>query len=440
MDSKRIPPQDIEAEQAVLGAMILDSNAIPDVLNIIEGKDYYRPNHQIVHETIVELYSKGDSVDSITVADQLNKQGNLERIGGREYLFTLVSSVSTVANVGYHARIIKERSQLRSLVQAGTRVMQLGYTDDTSDIQETINQAQAEIYALTQNKNSTDYKPIKDTLAQTMDQLLALRGGLNNESSIKTNFYDLDRSTNGLKGGQLIIVAARPAMGKSTFALDICRAASIHDKQTSIIFSLEMDSNEITKRLIAAEGRISLGKLSSGELEKGEWEKITLVVKKIERAPLYIDDSPNLTLPEIRSKCRQLKQQHGLSLVVVDYLQLMTSGKRVESRQQEVADFSRSLKLLAKELDVPIIAVAQLNRGPEQRTDHKPMLSDLRESGSLEQDADIVMMLNRPQVYDENDRPGEADLIVAKHRAGPTGIYTLLFEGQYSRFVNPARE
>ena len=346
----------------------------------------------------------------------------------------------TAANAGYYARIVRERAQLRSLVQAGTRVVQLGYAADGGDVDELINQAQSEIYAVSERGNSEDYRPITEFLDETVQQLQELEKNGGFASGVPTGFYQLDNLAHGLHPGQLIIVAARPAMGKSTLALDFCRNAAIHNNMTSVIFSLEMDGTEISRRMISAESGVSMSRMSSGDLEDADWTKIAQVLSRCAQAPLYIDDSPNLTLPEIRSKCRRLKQQNDLKLVVVDYLQLMSSGKRVESRQQEVAEFSRSLKLLAKELDIPVVAVAQLNRGPEQRTDRKPMLADLRESGSLEQDADVVMLLHRPEAYNQDDRPGEADIIVAKHRNGPTATIPLTFLGRLSKFGNPARE
>ncbi len=439
-DFDRTPPQDIAAEQSVLGAMMLSKDAIADVTMTIRGEDYYRPVHQTIHEVILDLFGRGEPVDGVTVAGQLERRGDLERIGGAPYLHQLISGVPTAANAGFYARIVRERAQLRSLVQAGTRVVQLGYAADGGDVDELINQAQSEIYAVSERGDSEDYRPITEYLDETVDELQELQKNGGMASGVPTGFYQLDNLTHGLHPGQLVIVAARPAMGKSTLALDFCRNAAIHHNMTSVIFSLEMDGTEISRRMISAESGVSMSRLSAGDLEDADWTKIAQVLSRSDQAPLYIDDSPNMTMPEIRSKCRRLKQQSDLKLVVVDYLQLMSSGKRVESRQQEVAEFSRSLKLLAKELEIPVVAVAQLNRGPEQRIEHKPMLSDLRESGSLEQDADVVMLLNRPEVYNQEDRPGEADIIVAKHRNGPTATIPLTFLGRLSKFGNPARE
>ncbi|MDO4613695.1 MAG: replicative DNA helicase [Actinomycetaceae bacterium] len=436
----RVPPHDLDAERSVLGAMMLSKDAIADVTMEIRGVDYYRPAHQIIHDTIIDLYGIGEPADAVTVAGALERAGQLQGVGGAPYLHTLTASVPTAANAGYYARIVKERAQLRRLVQAGTRVVQLGYADGGGNVDDLINQAQAEIYAVTEKADSSEFHVIGDFLDDMVENLQQLESGEGGEAGVPTGFLDLDDLTHGLHAGQMIIVAARPAMGKSTFAVDMCRAASIKHGITSAIFSLEMSAAELTMRILSAESSVYLEKMRAGRMESRDWQKIMRAVGTVSEAPLFIDDAPNATMTEIRSKCRRLKQQHNLGLVVVDYLQLMTSGRQVESRQQEVSEFSRALKLLAKELEIPVIAVAQLNRGPEARTDHRPMLSDLRESGSLEQDADVVFLLNRPEVYNSEDRPGEADVIVAKHRNGRTDTIVLSFQGQMARFVDMARE
>lgn len=436
----RVPPHDLDAERSVLGAMMLSKDAIADVTMEIRGVDYYRPAHQIIHDTIIDLYGIGEPADAVTVAGALERAGQLQGVGGAPYLHTLTAAVPTAANAGYYARIVKERAQLRRLVQAGTRVVQLGYADGGGNVDDLINQAQAEIYAVTEKADSSEFHVIGDFLDDMVENLQQLESGEGGEAGVPTGFLDLDDLTHGLHAGQMIIVAARPAMGKSTFAVDMCRAASIKHGITSAIFSLEMSAAELTMRILSAESSVYLEKMRAGRMESRDWQKIMRAVGTVSEAPLFIDDAPNATMTEIRSKCRRLKQQHNLGLVVVDYLQLMTSGRQVESRQQEVSEFSRALKLLAKELEIPVIAVAQLNRGPEARTDHRPMLSDLRESGSLEQDADVVFLLNRPEVYNSEDRPGEADVIVAKHRNGRTDTIVLSFQGQMARFVDMARE
>ncbi len=769
----RTPPQDITAEQSVLGGMLLSKDAIADVVEVIRGTDFYRPAHEMVYEAVVDLYARGEPADAVTVSAELAKRGQISRIGGAPYLHTLISSVPTAANAGYYARIVRERSVLRRLVDAGTRIAQLGYATDGGDVDELVNAAQAEVYAVTERRASEDYLPLRDVINATMEEIDAASSRGEGLVGVPTGFADLDRLTNGLHPGQMIIVAARPAIGKalaldtplatphgwttmgevqvgdlliaadgtptrvvaatevmterpcfevtfddgtrivadaqhqwltetrasrrsaqataaghgrarrqrtfaevrttaeiastlrcqtaearlnhcvtnarplaleeldlpiepyvlgvwlgdghsagarftsadpeiamrieglgwspddvgsavvglglsddahipasylrgserqrrellaglldtdgtvnptgavqftvtnerlaldvrelihslgyrsglstrpvrgrradsstaftitfttadevfalerkklahkeratratprrgarfitgvravpsvpvrcveiehashlylasramipthnSTLGLDICRAAAIKNQQTAVIFSLEMSRTEITMRLLSAESGVLLQNMRKGTMRDEDWTRLASTMGKVSEAPLFIDDSPNMSLMEIRAKARRLKQRHDLKLIVVDYLQLMSSGKRVESRQQEVSEFSRALKLLAKELEVPVIAISQLNRGPEQRTDKKPQMSDLRESGSLEQDADMVILLHREDAYEkESPRAGEADLIVAKHRNGPTDTVTVAFQGHYARFVDMA--
>jgi replicative DNA helicase len=441
-DFDRQPPQDLQAEQSVLGGMLLSKDAIADVVEVLRSADFYRPAHQILYDTILDLYGRGEPADPVTVSAELTRIGALMRVGGTPYLHTLISSVPTAANAGFYAEIVAERATLRRLVEAGTRIVQLGYgaaSGQGGDVDEVVDRAQAEIYDVTERRTSEDYVRLEQLLQGTMDEIDAIssRGGAS--LGVPTGFSELDQITNGLHPGQMVIVAARPAIGKSTLALDFSRACSIKHGLTSAIFSLEMSKSEITMRLLSAEAKVPLHHMRSGHMSDDDWARLARRMGEVADAPLYIDDSPNLTMMEIRAKARRLRQRHDLRLVVVDYMQLMTSGKRVESRQVEVSEFSRSLKLLAKELEVPVVAISQLNRGPEQRTDKKPMLSDLRESGSLEQDADMVILLHREDAYErESPRAGEADLILAKHRNGPTGLVTVAFQGHYSRFVDMA--
>lgn len=435
----RTPPQDIAAEQSILGAMLLSKDAIADVVETVRESDFYRPSHQTIFATVLDLYGRGEPVDAVTVAADLSRTGDLHRIGGAPYLHTLVSMVPTAANAAYYGRIVREQAILRRLVEAGTRIVHMGYTG-TGNVDDMVDRAQAEVYDVTDRRTSEDYLPLSAIMGDALNEIEAISNHGGEMVGVPTGFADLDALTNGLHGGQMIIVAARPALGKSTLGLDLCRSASIKHNLPSVIFSLEMSRNEIVMRLLSAEAQVPLHHMRSGNMSDSDWTKLASKMGTVSEAPLFIDDSPNMTLMEIRAKCRRLKQRHGLRLVVVDYLQLMTSGKRVESRQQEVSEFSRSLKLLAKELDVPVIAISQLNRGPEQRTDKRPMLSDLRESGSLEQDADVVLLLHREDAYErESPRAGEADFIVAKHRNGPTSTVTVAFQGHYSRFVDMAQ-
>lgn len=433
----RTPPQDVAAEQSVLGGMLISKDAIADVVEELKGNDFYRPAHELIYDAILDLYGRGEPADAITVLAELTKRGEVGRIGGAPYIHELIAMVPTAANAGYYARIVRERAILRRLVEAGTRIVQLGYAADGGDVDEIVNNAQAEVYAVTETRATEDYVILGEVLGSTVDEIEAAGSRGEGMVGVPTGFADLDKLTNGLHPGQMIVIAARPAIGKSTLAIDFVRAAAIKNNQTAVVFSLEMSKTEITMRLLSAEARVHLQKLRNGSMSDDDWQKLAGTMGRISEAPLFIDDSPNMSLMEIRAKCRRLKQRHDLKLVVIDYLQLMTSGKRVESRQQEVSEFSRALKLLAKELEVPVIALSQLNRGPEQRTDKKPAMSDLRESGSIEQDADMVILLHREDAYEkESPRAGEADLIVAKHRNGPTDTITVAFQGHYSRFVD----
>jgi replicative DNA helicase len=586
---ERTAPQDVAAEQCVLGGMLLSKDAIADVVEILRAPDFYRPVHTTVFEAILNLYGRGEPADPITVAAALADAGDLAKIGGAPYLHTLIASVPTAANAAYYARIVGERAVLRRLVEAGTRIVQLGYGAGAGggrDVDDVVDLAQQAVYDITEKRVSEDFAVLADMLQPTLDEIEAVgaQGGM--MTGIPTGFVDLDRLLSGLHAGQLIIVAGRPGLGKclaaessvtdaltgtrmpiaefvrkglagaplaihtmtaegtvsvvrpsdfvpngeravyrlttrsgrsiratdnhpfrvragwralarlspgddiavsgapvaeldgssvawdqvasieaagtsevydltvgpthnfiaedivvhnSTAAMDFVRAASVRNNLASAIFSLEMSKVEIVMRLLSAEAQVPLHVLRSGQLSDDDWTKLARRMGEISEAPLFVDDTPSMTLMEIRAKARRLKQRHDLKLIVVDYLQLMTSPKRTESRQQEVADLSRGLKLLAKEVQCPVVAVSQLNRGPEQRTDKRPQLSDLRESGSIEQDADVVILMHRDDYYDkESPRAGEADFIVAKHRNGPTDTVTVAAQLHLSRFVDMA--
>ena len=435
---ERMPPHDVAAEQCVLGGMLLSKDAISDVIEVIRPTDHYRPAHQLVHEAILDLYARGEPADPITVSNELTRRGELARIGGALYLHTLMAAVPTAANAGYYARIVRERAILRRLVEAGTRIVQFGYAGD-SDADDLVDRAQAEVYAVTDRRIAEDYHPLSEIMPAALEEIEAIGAHGGGISGVPTGFADLDSLTNGLHPGQMIVVAARPAVGKSALALDFARSATIRHGLPTVVFSLEMGRNEITMRLLSAEARVPMHIMRTGQMSDDDWGRLAKRMSEVADAPLFIDDSPNMSLMEIRAKCRRLKQRHDQKLVIIDYLQLMSSPKKTESRQQEVSEMSRSLKLLAKELEVPVVALSQLNRGPEQRQDKKPMLSDLRESGSIEQDADVVILLHREDAYErESPRAGEADLIIAKHRNGPTATVTVAFQGHYSRFVDMA--
>ena len=407
----RTPPHDLAAEQCVLGGMLLSKDAISDVLDVIKSRDYYRPAHQIVHEVILDLYGRGEPADAVTVAAELTRRGDIARVGGAPYLHTLIASVPTAANAGYYARIVRERAILRRLVEVGTRIVQLGYAGD-GDADDLVDRAESEIYGVTDRRISEDYLPLAEIMPGALDEIEAIgsRGG--SLSGVPTGFADLDALTNGLHPGQMVVIAARPAIGKSTLGLDIARAAAVKAGLTSVLFSLEMSRNEITMRLLSAEARVPLQLMRTGQLGEDDWTRLARRMSEVVDAPLFIDDSPNMSMMEIRSKSRRLKQRHDLRLVIVDYLQLMSSPRRVENRQQEVSELSRSLKLLAKELNVPVVALAQLNRGPELRADKKPLLADLRESGCLTARTRIIRA-------DTNEEVSLGDLMAAGERNIP---------------------
>ncbi|MDR0849378.1 MAG: replicative DNA helicase [Propionibacteriaceae bacterium] len=435
----RIPPQDVLAEQSVLGAMLMSKDAIANVMGIIKGHDFYKPAHELIFNTILDLYSKGEPADAITVAAELTKLGEIGRVGGHVYIHDLLSTVSIASNASFYAEIVREKAVLRRLVDASIRIAQLGYAGQ-GDADDIVDQAQQTMYEVTDGGVGEDYKSVGELIQATYDEMEALASHNGRLAGVPTGFRDLDELTNGLHPGQMVIVAARPAIGKSTLALDFARAAAVHNHMTTAIFSLEMSSTEIMMRLLSSEGSVPLHNIRTGNLDD-YWEQLNVASGQLSTAPLYIDDSPNLTMMEIRAKARRLRQRHDLKLVVIDYIQLMSSGKKVESRQLEVSEFSRQIKLMAKELDIPVIAISQLNRETEQGVQGKepkePKLSNLRESGSLEQDADVVILLHRPDAYNkESTRKGEADLIVAKHRNGQTKTIHVLFQGHLSRFVD----
>ncbi len=437
----RQPPSDLQAEQSVLGGMLMSKDAIADVIERIGPQDFYKPAHEVVYQAILGLFGRGEPADPVTVAAEIDRNGLTNRIGGATYLHTLMQAVPTAANAGYYADIVAEKATLRRLVQAGTRVVQYGYAGmNGADVADVVDRAQAEIYDVTNRHTREDMVALEDLLQPTMDEMEAIASGDGLGQGIPTGFIELDHITNGLHAGQLIIIAARPGVGKSTLAMDFLRSCSIEHRVPAVMFSLEMSKTEIVMRLLSAEAKVKLADMRAGRMSDTQWTALARRMGEINQAPLYIDDSPNMTITEIRAKCRRLKQRSGLGLIVIDYLQLMTSGKHAESRQAEVAEFSRNLKLLAKELEIPVVALSQLNRGPEQRVDKVPQVSDLRDSGGIEQDADMVILLHRPDASDrDSPRGGEADVILGKHRNGPTANITVAHQLHFSRFTNMAR-
>jgi replicative DNA helicase len=436
--NERTPPHNAGAEQAVLGAMMLSLDAVADVTELLRPSDYYRPGNGAIHAAIADLYSRGEPTDPIAVTTQLLATGDLQRAGGAPYLHECVAAVPTVANATWYARQVAEAAGRRHLIEAGALTMRLG-SDPETDLVSAIDQAGAALLEATTSREGGDLEAAADMLDQVVEGIH--EAGRNGDaiSGLPTGFSDLDRLLNGLKGGQFIVIAGRPGMGKSTVAVDVARNACIRAGRTAAIFSLEMGRAELLRRVLSAESKVPLHVVNSGRLTENDHRRLTQAHARLKPVRgLLIDDSPMLTVMDIRARARRIAQRGSLDLIIVDYLQLMTpSGKKADNRQQEVAEISRGLKLLAKELDVPVIAVAQLNRGVEMRQDKRPQLSDLRESGALEQDADIVLLVHRDDYYDkESSRSGEADFIVAKHRGGPTDTITVAAQLHLSRFVD----
>jgi replicative DNA helicase len=433
------PPQDRGAEQAVLGGMLLSKDAVADVVEVLRGTDFYRPQHQVIFEVVQELFGRGEPADPVSVCAELTRRGELTRVGGGPYLHTLIAAVPTAANAGYYAQIVAERAVLRRLVAAGTRIVQLGQDAAAGlggEVTELVDRAQAEIYQVTGDRAASDLVAVPALLGAAMQELESIQGRGDEPAGIGTGLTDLDGILHGLRPGQLVVVAGRPAMGKSVLALGIARACALRAGSPAALFSLEMSRSELMLRLLAGEAGVPLELMLAGGMTDTHWARVGGALAQLSgpEACLFIDDSPGLTLTEVRAKARRRGQRGGLGLVVVDYLQLLVSGRRVDNRQQEVAEFSRGLKLLAKDLGVPVVAVSQLNRNSEARQDKRPHLGDLRESGAIEADADVVVLVHRPDAYDADDRPGEADLIVAKNRNGPTGTATVAFLGATVEF------
>lgn len=432
----RIPPQNIEAEQSVLGSMLLDRETIPAVTEILKSEDFYREDHREIFEAILDLFDKAEPIDLITVSEQLKLRGTLDAVGGLEYLTHIATSVPTTANAKYYSRIVEEKSILRNLIKASSEIVNMGY-EASEEVSYVLDKAEKSIFDILQKRNLKGFTPIKEVLIETFNRLEELYNNNGIVTGIPTGFTDLDYKLSGLQNSDLILIAARPAMGKTAFALNIAQHAAVHAKVPTAIFSLEMSKEQLVNRILSNEAMIDSHKMRIGKLEDDDWQKIARALGPLSEAPIYIDDTPGTSIMEIRAKCRRLKLEKNLGLVVIDYLQLMQGRGKSENRQQEISEISRSLKILAKELNVPVITLSQLSRGPESRTDHRPMLSDLRESGAIEQDADIVMFLYRDDYYNpDTEKKNIAEVIVAKHRSGSTGTVELVWLGQYTKFAN----
>jgi len=435
-----VPPQNLEAEESVLGAMMLAPGAIGSVSEVVDASDFYRASHGTIFRAALELYGKGEPVDAITLADTLEERGELETAGGRVRVKELATLVPATANAAHYARIVREMATLRGLIRVGGEVARLGWErpGETTDL---VDRAEQAMFALSQSRVTGDFTHIEELLKETFERITLLYEAGVDVTGIASGFRDLDRLTSGFQPGNLIVVAARPSMGKS--ALGLCMAANLAVRQDTpvALFTLEMSKSEVTQRLMCSEAKVESQRLRTGKLAVDDWPRLTAACDKLAKAPIYVDDTGSITMMELRSKARRLKSRvPNLGLIVVDYLQLMTSGTAVENRVQEVSQISRSLKVLARDLEVPILAMSQLSRAVEQRHDKRPILSDLRESGSIEQDSDLVAFIYRDEYYAgaESDQQGLAEVIVSKHRNGPTGTIKLSWLSRYAKFADLA--
>ena len=439
MELAKIPPHDIDAEQAVLGSMLTDREAVNAAIEVLKEEAFYREDNRAIYQAIVNLYNKSEPIDIITLKDELESMGKFEQVGGFDYLASLPDKVPTTANVQKYIKIVEEKSILRNLIKTANEIIELGY-DPAEDVEDIMDGAEKKIFDLMQSKNQKGYTPIKDVLVESFTKLEELYNRKQHITGVPTGFAELDYKTAGLHGSELILIAARPAMGKTAFALNLATNAALRGNAPVAIFSLEMSKDQLVNRILCSEAMVDSNKVRTGKLGEDDWVKLAGAIGPLSEAEIYIDDTPGISVTEIRTKCRKLSIDKGIGLVVIDYLQLVQGSKRAGSREQEIAEISRSLKILAKEINVPVIALSQLSRAVEQRPDHRPMLSDLRESGSIEQDADIVMFLYRDDYYNkESEKKDIAEVIIAKQRGGQTGTVELLWMGQYTKFVNLER-
>lgn len=434
-EMERIPPHNGSAEISVLGAAMLDKDALYDVAEKISSEDFYDPNNKEIFDAIMELHKKNSPVDILTVCEELKKRNALEMVGGRGYVASLSSDVPTTANAGEYAKIVAEKSEMRKLISTAGEIMEKSYADSI-DAGKVLDYAEQQIFEIAQGRQNKNVVHLKDILLDNMNAISERAKNKGALTGVTTGFLDLDSMTSGLQKSDMVIVAARPSMGKTAFALCMARNAAIKGNKV-LIFSLEMSSDQLSQRLIAMEAGVDAQKLRNGDLDNKDWNKITTTIDRLGEADISIDDTPGLSLMEMKNKCRRLKAEKGLDLVVIDYLQLMEFQGRADSRQQEISSLSRGLKQLAREVECPVVVLSQLSRATETRTDHRPILSDLRESGAIEQDADVVLFLYRDEVYnDETDAPGECEVHVAKQRNGPIGRVDLLWQSTYTKFVN----
>ncbi len=432
----KVQPNDTLAEQAVLGSMLVSKDAVQAAVEVLKPEDFYREDNKEIYAAMMDIYSVGKEIDMITVTEQLKLRGTLERVGGTQNLATLIDNVPTTSNIERYVEIVEQKATSRNLIKVTSDIMKVSYAQ-TEELDAIIEQAEKGIFDLAQNRNSKSYSGMKEILVNTLDSIEKMYQNKEKLSGMESGFIDLDEKISGLNDSDLIIVAARPAMGKSAFVLNIASYVAMHDKVPVMIFNLEMSKEQLVKRMLSSESEIDSMKINNANLEQDDWIKMADASNRLADVPIYIDDTPVLTPSEIRAKCRKAKLEKNIGLIIIDYLQLMESKTANGSRQQEISEISRGLKILAKELNVPVIALSQLSRATEARADHRPMLSDLRESGSIEQDADIVMFLHREDYYDkETEKKNVAEVIVAKNRHGETGTVELAWLGKYTKFAN----
>jgi replicative DNA helicase len=439
-----VPPHNLEAEESLLGAMLLSRDAISAATEVrVEASDFYKPAHTHIFEAVMSLYGQGEPVDPVTVADELRRAELLDALGGRQALLRLQAQTPASANAAHYAKIVNELALLRRLIAVAGDIAEMGY-DDSGEVQETLDRAESLVFEVAEKRVSDSMVGVSDALQETLDQLEALYGSQGEITGVQTGYTDLDSLLLGLQPSNLLVLAARPGAGKTAFALGAAANVAMSASRPVMFFSMEMGTLELSKRLLSGEARVEMRRLQTGNIPEGDWTKLSHAVGRLAEAPLFIDDNPHCTVMEMRAKARRLKARYGdLGLIVIDYLQLMTpsTSKKTENRQVEVAEISRGLKILARELDCPVMALSQLNRQLEYRQDKRPMLADLRESGSLEQDADVVIFLYRDEIYNpESEQRGTAEVIVSKHRNGPTGVTRLAFLDHYAKFANMARE
>ncbi len=437
MELGKVPPHDTEAEQAIIGSMLTDKDAVTSAIEVLKEEDFYREDNRIIYSAIYNLYNRAEPIDIITVKAELESMGKFEQVGGLEYIVSLPDKVPTTANASKYIKIVKEKSTLRNLIKTANEIIELGY-DPTEDVDEIMESSEKKIFNIMQDKDQKGYAPIKDVLVDSFTKLEELYNRKQYITGVPTGFTELDYKTAGFHPSDLILVAARPAMGKTAFALNIATNAAVRAKVPVAIFSLEMSKEQLVNRILCSEAMVDSNKVRTGKLEEGDWAKLASAIGPLSESEIYIDDTPGISVTEIRAKCRKLKLEKNIGMVIIDYLQLIQgTNRRNGSREQEISEISRSLKILAKEINVPVIAVSQLSRAVEQRPDHRPMLSDLRESGAIEQDADIVMFLYRDDYYNpDSEKKDIAEVILAKHRGGSTGTVELLWLGSYTKFVN----